>query len=255
MKVLGELEKCRLYIESRSKTVDENGNIIKKPEKGACITISRETGTSAKTVAEKVISLLEKYQKENTLPWAICDKNIIEKVLNDYHLPKALADLAEEDKYSHVNIILNELFVGNSAGWTLYYRISRTILQLAELGNIIIIGRGANVITSKLSNSFHIRLIAPLEERIKRFSEIYNLDKKTAAEIIEEHDNSRRKYLKSIFNKKIDDPFLYHLIINTNKLNPEDTAYIITEAVLKKFPKMFAALINEHEQQILKSLN
>ena len=39
------------------------------------------------------------------------DKNIIEKVIEDYHLPKALADLAEEDKYSHVNIILNELFV------------------------------------------------------------------------------------------------------------------------------------------------
>jgi cytidylate kinase len=256
MKVLGELEKCRLYIESRSKTVDENGNIIKKPERGPCITISRETGTSAKNVSEKVISLLEKYQKENAPPWAVCDRDIIEKVLDDYQLPKALADLAEEDKYSHVNIILSELFVGHAAGWTLYYRISRTILQLAELGNIIIIGRGANVITAKLTNSFHVRLIAPLEERIKRFSEIYNLDKKTAAGIIAEHDNSRKKYLKSIFNKKIDDPFLYHLIVNTSKLSPDDVAYIIGEAVLKKFPKMFTSSdINRQEPPLLKNLN
>jgi cytidylate kinase len=255
MKILGELEKCRLYIESLSKTVDENGKIIRKPEKGPSITISRETGTSAKNVGEKVITFLEKYRKENAPPWAICDKNIIEKVLDDYHLPKALTDLAEEDKYSHVNITLNELFVGHTAGWTLYYRISRTILQLAELGNIIIIGRGANVITSKLTNSFHVRLIAPLEERIKRFSEIYNLDKKTAVEIIEEHDNSRKKYLKSIFNKKIDDPFLYHLVVNTSKLSPEDIAFIISEAVLKKFPKMFASAISELEQPLLKSLN
>jgi len=256
MKVLGELEKCKLYIESHSKMLDENGKVIKKPERGPCITISRETGTSAKNVAEKIISFLEKYQKEEASSWAICDKNLIEKVLDDYHLPKALADLAEEDKYSHVNIILNELFVGQTAGWTLYYRISRTILQLAELGNIIIIGRGANVITSKLTNSFHVRLIAPLEERIKRFSEIYNLDKKTAAEIIEEHDNSRRKYLKSIFNKRIDDPFLYHLVVNANKLNPDDVAYIISEAVLKKFPKMFTSSgMSNHGQPIIKNLN
>ena len=43
----------------------------------------------------------------------------------------------------------------------LVHKTAKTILQLAEMGNVIIIGRGANVVTAHMNNIFHVRLVAP----------------------------------------------------------------------------------------------
>ena len=49
-------------------------------------------------------------------------------------------------------------------------------------------GRGSNVITSKLPNCFHLRLIAPIEHRIKHVQEVFNYSKPEAMEYIKRED-------------------------------------------------------------------
>ena len=53
------------------------------------------------------------------------------------------------------------------SSWTLVQQTNATILQLAQMGNVILVGRGATVITSKLNNVFHVRLVGSLEKRIE----------------------------------------------------------------------------------------
>ncbi|OGU33324.1 MAG: hypothetical protein A2057_14350 [Ignavibacteria bacterium GWA2_35_9] len=232
MRIPGELEKCRLYIESHAV---KNGIGKKRLPPGPCITFSRETGTSAKLVCEELIKFFNENIKQDSPEWTIFDRNLIEKVLEDHYLPTTLKNLMEEDKVSFFSSMLNEMFSGQPGQWTLIHKTSETVLQLASLGYSMIIGRGANVITSHLNNTFHVRLIAPLNERIKNFAERYNIDFQNARMIIEQHDTRRKKYLHSVFNRRIDDPFLYHLVINTRGMNCKQVASIIGSAVIDKF--------------------
>jgi hypothetical protein len=235
MRIPGELEKCRLYIESHAV---ENGKRKKRLPIGPCITISRETGTNARIVSEELVKFFKEKTRRNIPEWTIFDKNLIEKVLEDHRLPGTLKDLMEENKVSFFSSILNEMFSGLPGQWTLIHKTSETILQLASIGNSVIIGRGANVIASHLNNTFHVRLMAPLNERIRNFSERHKVDYKSARSIIEKHDICRMKYLSSVFNRRIDDPFLYHLVINTKGMDSKQVAAIIGTAVVNKFAKI-----------------
>ncbi len=237
MLVTDQLEKCRQYIESRSN--EEKLNNRKFPI-GPCITISRETGTCAKCISEEIINFFNNRINENETNWTIFDKNLIEKVLEDHKLPSVLAKLMEEDKVSFFATMLNEMFSGLPGQWTLIRKQGETILQVGSLGNVIIIGRGANIVTQKLSNAFHIRFIAPLNERIKNFAEAHHLDLKKAKTLVEQHDACRMKYIYTVFNKKIDDPSLYHIVINTKGLTYKQIGNFIGSTIIEKFPAFYS---------------
>jgi cytidylate kinase len=237
MLISGALEKARLYIEthSKEKELDKKG----KFEKGPCITISRETGAGADKVSQKLVELFQKYKKESLPDWTIFEKNLIEKVLEDYHLPKTLHEVFDEKKYSSILSFASEVLVGQPSVQTLVYRTTKTILSLAEIGNVIIIGRGGNIVTANLSNAFHIRLVSTLEDRIKHVKEVYGFDTKQAAEFLKKDDHARRNYISTYFHKQIDDPLNYHLIINTHRFHHDPAAEMIADAVMTKFPKSF----------------
>jgi hypothetical protein len=42
--------------------------------------------------------------------------------------------------------------------------------------------------------------------------------------VAHEHDAGRRRYLKSNFDREIDDPLLYHAVLNTGLLGLAETA-------------------------------
>lgn len=109
---------------------------------------------------------------------------------------------------------------------------AETLLQLAELGNAILIGRGGSVVMAKLPGILNVRLVAALEDRLER---ICRDDHKTPVEarrfcLAEEH--ARARYLKTYFNADINDPIQYHFIINTSPVGYENAARLITDALL-----------------------
>ena len=91
------------------------------------------------------------------------------------------------------------------SGWTLAQHTTKTILRLAGLGHAILVGRGANVITARLPNVFHVRLVAPLLTRNRHAAEFYHLSEAEAAKLVREQDHARRRYVRRYFNSEIDD--------------------------------------------------
>jgi len=185
-------------------------------ERRPVITISRQAGSGGHTVAEKLLKLLQHPELESPCSWAIFDRNLVEKVLQDHNLPHNLARFMPEDRISEISDTMDELFGLHPPSWTLVRQTSDTMLQLAELGNVILIGRGANIITAKLEYSFHVRLVGSLERRVKRMQETQHLNAKSALDLVQREDLGRKRYLKKYFNKDIEDPLLYHLVINTD---------------------------------------
>ena len=237
MLISGALEKARLYIETHSKEKDlrERG----KFEKGPCITISRETGAGADIISNKLVEIFQKYKKPYLPDWTIFEKNLIQKVLEDHHLPQTLTEVFDEKKYSSILSFASEVLVGQPSVQTLVYKTTQTILSLAEIGNVIIIGRGGNIVTARLQNAFHVRLVSTIDDRIMHVKEVYGYDTKQAAEFLKKDDQARRNFISTYFHKQIDDPLLYHITINTHQVNHNQAAELIADAVMTKFPKSF----------------
>lgn len=198
------------------------------------ITISRMTGSGGRTVAAKLAEYLQT-RAPGHCHWTVFDRNLMEKVLEDHHLPKRIAEFVPESHKSTVADIIEELLGLHPSSWTLLQQTVETILHLAQLGRVILVGRGANVITSKLENVFHVRLVGSLEKRTDRVQQVYDLGRLDALEFLGKEDKGRRRYLKEHFHMDIDDPILYHLIVNTDRISYDATARLIGDEVIRRF--------------------
>lgn len=195
------------------------------------ITLSRQAGAGADSVAHLLAEKLNAGLPKDAQPWTVFDKNLIAKVLEDADLPQEIAKLVREDKDTTVQAIIGELLGLHPSMWTIFHHTSDTILKLARLGRCIIVGRGAGIITAKLTAGIHVRLVAPESVRLAYLKKHFSLDDKAAAKYLHEHDEGRRRYVKTNFEKHIDDPLLYHATLNTGLLAFEQSADLIASLV------------------------
>jgi cytidylate kinase len=223
------VEHCTSFISSQFQSAGEAG-----VETGVrrAVTISRQAGCGALAVAEKLARYLQEHSPKNPVPWTVFDRNLMEKVLEDHDLPTRLAQFLPKDRVSYLEDIMTDLLQAYPSSQTVVRQITETILKLASLGNVILIGRGGNVITARLPNIFHVRLVAPLEERVDHSYESYGMTKTEARKFCLREDLGRERYLKKYFNADINDPLLYHLVINTGLIGSDDTAKLIGGAML-----------------------
>jgi cytidylate kinase len=240
MKVLGAYEKARIYIEKHYRDSEEARIHHRKLNPGPVITISRETGVGAAVICEKLVEYFNKRAIEGYDDWAYFDKALIERIMEDHQLPDHFRKYLHEEKPPKIETWFGELLGVTPSKILLLRKISQTILKLADFGNVIIVGRGANIITAKRKNAFHIRLVAPLSYRIENACRLYNLDYKKAADFIRDEDDARKQYIWKFFHKNIEDPLLYHAVINTNLLEADEIAEMIGQCIVRKFPNFFS---------------
>ena len=157
--------------------------------------------------------------RRTRLPWTIFDRNLVEKVLEDHDLPARLAASMPEDRKSEMADTLDGLFGQRTTSWTLVKKTAETILHLAEVGNVVIIGRGANIITAKLPFAFHVRLVGSLERRIEHLIDYKHLSLEEAKEYARTEELGRARYVKKYYSADIEDPLLYDLVINTDRVS------------------------------------
>jgi len=200
------------------------------------VTISRQSGCGAHGVAEQLARYLQSHSPELIPPWTVFDRNLVEAVLADHHLPGHLARFMPEDRVSAIDDAMRQIFGQYPPAEALAGRTSETILRLAELGNVILLGRGATVLTAGLSHAIHVRIVAPLERRIANMEQFENLPRKAAADRIRQEDQGRQRYVRRHFNRDIDDPLLYHLTVNTGLVSLENAARLIGDFVMKQTP-------------------
>lgn len=198
------------------------------------ITISREEGAGGLTVASNLAEYLQKRVPSHDV-WTVFSQHLVAKVLEEHHHHKGIADFMKEDRKGALTDAVEELLGLHPSTWTLVEQTNATILRLAQMGNVILVGRGANVVTSELETVFHVYLVGSLEKRIERAQKTFDLDRKSAVNYIKKKDEGRRRYLKDNFDKDIDDPLLYHVIINTDLVQHDEAARLIGDEVIRRF--------------------
>ncbi len=198
------------------------------------ITLSRTAGSGGITISRKVVEMLNANKvSRGTCPWTVFDRNLVKVVLEEHFLPERMVEYMPEAKISEMKDILEEILELHPSQITLNRQTRETILHLAQMGHSIIVGRGANIVTKKIVGGLNVRLIAPLHKRLAHVQEYYHLDESEAAEFIKTEDQGRADYFRANYDKDINDPLLYDLVINTDELTYETAAELIAEAVLK----------------------
>ncbi|HEX7975654.1 MAG TPA: cytidylate kinase-like family protein [Anaerolineales bacterium] len=115
----------------------------------------------------------------------------------------------------------------------LAYRLAvkRIMESLADEGGAVILGRAGQVILGGRPDVLHVRVIAPVDLRIRRVAEIQKISLESAQAQVETTDRNRRNYLKRFYHAHWDDPVLYDLVINTANLTPAAAATLIRQAL------------------------
>jgi len=125
--------------------------------------------------------------------------------------------------------------------------VQQIMQELANQGNVVIIGRAGQMILGGWSEVLHVRVIAPRPLRIERVAERQEISLECALAQIEASDRRRRNYLKRFYNVQWDDPNLYDLVINTAHLAPTAAAQLITQTLTNPLFSSHEPASSRHE--------
>ena len=224
-------EKCETFIERHFDPKDKDtSKISTKP----AITISRAEGAGGLTVASNLADYLQTHTPSSEV-WTVFSQHLVAKVLEEHHHHERIGDFMKEGHKGTLTDAVEELLGLHPSTWTLVEQTNATILRLAQMGNVILVGRGANIVTIELQTVFHVHLVRSLEKRIEQAQKVFSLDRKSAINYINKKDKGRRRYLKDNFDKNINDPLLYHLIINMDLFQYDEAARLIGDEVIRRF--------------------
>lgn len=196
----------------------------------AIITISRQAGSLgdeiAKAAAEK-------------LGYEYIEKSQISKVLSA--LGFSLTDI---DKYDEKKPSIWQSLTIQKELLTSLFRAA--MYELASRDNVVIVGRGGQVILKNISGVLHVRFIAPNTTRISRIMVQDKCEEKTAERMIRQNDRDSSGYLSTYFGTNWDDSGLYDLVINTRAMALDESVELIACAVnadrIKKSPQVSETL-------------
>lgn len=98
--------------------------------------------------------------------------------------------------------------------------VSKTIHDLAEDGNVVIVGRGGYIILRDMPGVLRVGAVASLEDRIQTIVERERVSHDVAARTVEERDKARVNFFKRFFDiDQPDSPELYDLVVNTSDVD------------------------------------
>jgi len=231
-------DRCKAFIDCHLK---ESGQAIRLGAKFGerpFVTISGQAGAGGLVLASRLVNHLQQRLPGPSSPWTFFEKNLVQKVLEEHHLPKNLARFMPENRVSAIADMMESLFGIHPPDWSLVHHTAETILHLAELGYVILVDRAANIITDRFPAGVHVRVVGSREIRVHRIMEYLKLDPKAAQRFVDQTDRGRRRYVKDHFEQDIEDPLLYHVMVNTDFVPLDEATRLVGDLVVEKRARM-----------------
>jgi cytidylate kinase len=108
--------------------------------------------------------------------------------------------------------------------------VGLVIRGLAREGNVLIVGRGGQVLLKAHEAALHVQIVAPLTQRLQLVMTREGVDKRTAQNRVRVSDRARFDYVRRYHDEDWLDPTLYHLVINTGKVSVATAVALIIAA-------------------------
>ena len=192
------------------------------------ITLTREFGCEAFPIAEE---LVRQAQKKTGEPWVLVDKSLLDAVAREHAIPdKIMQSLGSKPRWFDDMI---STFSANWKGDADYYRLlCEQVVMTATAGNAIIVGLGAPIITKKMKNCFHYRLIAEHDFKVASIAKRMKITKQEADIIVLDRQKERDRIIRKLLDADEHQPLLYHAIFNNGRSKNQLIARTILEHAL-----------------------
>ncbi len=218
-----------IYWKKQKEHLDEPASVSRLP----FVTISREYGCGGYEVAAKLSEIMNNELKPEP-QWMAYNKALLEKLMVDTGLSESLIETLTGKARNKLTNLIQTTFSSFPPQVAVHKKLVEIIAMLALNGNIVIVGRGGNMITKEYQNGFHVRLVAPMSCRAEKMAKLLNVTKAEATKIIKDKTHQREDYMKEFFKIDITDPHNYDLVINDASFSAEKVARLIIQGMKYK---------------------
>ncbi len=194
------------------------------------ITVSREFGSGGRSVGHRVAELLN-------VPYY--DKDLVKQVAVETGFDEKFIE--HEGEYaSPWQSLLSYAFAGNgsrqhmnglSTADFLWVMQCRVIMDLAEKGPCVIVGRCADYILRERTDVLNVFIHAPIAFRADRVVRLYGESDSAPEKRLEEKDKRRRAYYKHYADRDWGMSQNYHLSLDSSLVGIERCAQLILDVV------------------------
>lgn len=200
----------------------------------AVITISRQFGAGGKTLGRLIAA---------ELGYEFADSEIIAKVAEMANVSTHWVETVENEAGGKLSRFVSRMvsrplvdkILKGERGYideTIYLDyLVLIIAQIADEGDVVILGRGSQYILDDHPDAFHILMIDEFENRVRFMQNNYELSETRATRLIRGEDKRRKTLYQKLGKTDYDDPFLYHLVLNMGKLTLEEAKQIVCTRV------------------------
>lgn len=186
----------------------------------AVITISRQFGAGGKTLGQMLAKELE---------YEFADNDILSKVAEMANVSTHWVETVENEAGGRLSRFISKMvskpmvdrILKDERGYIdeeiyLDYLVL-IIAQIADEGNVVVLGRGSQYILDDHPEAYHVLLIDEYENRVQFIEDNYDLPNSKAAAWVNKEDKRRRNLYQKFGKTDYDDPFLYHLVLNMGR--------------------------------------
>ncbi len=166
--------------------------------------------------------------------WQVFDDRIVDEIAKQAHVSRQLIESLDERDRDTIHDIVGRLLKPHEMGQSGYVvYLKQVVLTLGHQGDVVIVGHAAQYL---LPNRFglSVRMVAPIEARIRRVADKAHLSLDAAQAEVERTDRERVRLVRRELGHNVADPLTYDLLINTAALAVETAAEIVITALQRK---------------------
>lgn len=212
------------------------------------VTVSRQPGAGAITFSHR---LAQRLNAAGAGDWSAWDRELVERVSAEHGIP---ADLIENIPNRHrswltnlIDAISNNPQTSDFAELRNYKRVVTSIRALAESGHAIVVGQGGTFVTEGMPGAIHLRLVAPLEHRIKHMADREHLTLHEAAALVEEVDARRAEFYRRFWPGRKIAPECFTMTLNSAELSVEEMVEAVFAVIQKRETVLRGKQFEEHQ--------
>ncbi len=193
------------------------------------VTISRQFGSGGRSIGKKVAE---------ALGYDYYDKELVKQV--SMATGFAPEYIEEKGEYAQSRSRLSYLFTtvgtagvmnGMSAADYLYTMQRKVILDIAEKGNCVIVGRCADYILREREDALHVFIHAPVPYRAERIVRLYGVSEQPPEKRLADKDGKRRINYEHFTGRTWGAADNYAISLNTEAIGEDNCVRLLTEIV------------------------
>jgi cytidylate kinase len=201
----------------------------------AVITISRQFGAGGITLGKMIA-------KE--LGYTFADEDIVKRIAKEANVSPHWVETVEKEAGGKLSRFITKMvskplvdrILKDERGYideqTYLDYIVLIIAQIADEGDVVILGRGGQYILNDHPDAYHILLINDFENRVEFMMAHYDLSNAKAAQVVNREDKRRMNLYRKLGKTDYDNSGLYHLVLNMGRISLEQAQQVVCDLVV-----------------------